>query len=132
MPGVPAVKKSPTGAGQSDGGETAILDLGNRAYGAAYADFLPGRFTPANVNAHLDDMVMNFVGANTLESRRTLTIAGHPAREFVFRTPANEVVAGRIAIVRNRFFQLFVMGTAGTERDPDARRFLESFKLTAG
>lgn len=66
-----------------------------------------------------------------LLSDRALTIAGHPAREFVIEQPKGVVLVMRIAFVGARLYQMVVVTVApgGTADRPDTRRFLDSFRL---
>lgn len=68
-------------------------------------------------------------GDGSWRGEKPLTLGRFPGREFVVSEPNRRVTAVRLYWVRGRLYQLMVTGVAGIETDPDARRFLESFRL---
>jgi hypothetical protein len=121
MPGQPKIAKSPDGENIVF---TAEFGRGEPAfYYLTYTQF-----------AHpLDSASAVFSRIRAIESpvegEREISVAGHPGREYVFRSKETWINK-RMVLVRNRLYQVIVASKdKAMVTTPDARRFLDSFKL---
>lgn len=66
----------------------------------------------------------------TVRTTTTVEIQGHPTRHFICDLETGHVCAARSLVVGKRLFQLIYLGPKGTETGAEAKRFLDSFRLT--
>lgn len=107
----------------------AMVDASDRAYLSTYVDYPEDVLKGISIEKILDNARDGAVKGHKLRSERKLTIAGHPAREYIIDQQSGLTLVSRTVFVPNRLYQIIVVGTAGVENEPDTRKYLESFAL---
>ena len=111
-----------------------LVDLGKTAYEVSYTDYQPGTFAGRSVeaifNVARDDLVKG--QPVKLLADRKITLGDHPGREVVFADQDGYTQVYRFFVVKDRVYAVVAGGPAGSEKSPEAKRFLESFRLVAG
>jgi hypothetical protein len=132
LPGAPKEdqQKIPTPAGVLE--QRSYLVKGDtHAFGVMYADYPPNIVTPGATDTLLDgavDGAAKGVGG-TANTRRPVTVSGHPGRAF--ETPTNQGYDydARMVLVKNRLYQLVITSRPGVLKPEDKARFFESFNV---
>ena len=121
MPGQPKVTKSRDGA---DTVFTAEVGDGDPAfYYLTYTQYAQPLDSPSAVFARIRAV------EKPLEGEREISVAGHPGREYVMKSKDTWMIK-RMVLVRNRLYQIIVgSNDKAMVKTPDARRFLDSFRL---
>ena len=131
MPGKPSVDRAPVKL--NDGGTVTnvevMVELGDQAFLAIHTDFAPGTFASVGAQQALINGRDAATTNRRLLSDRSLTIAGYPAREYVFETKDDLILLCRAALARNRMFQAIAVYPAGKPEPAEARRFINSFDI---
>ena len=111
-----------------------LVDLGKTAYEVSYTDYQPGTFAGRSVDAIFnlarDDLVKG--QPVKLLADRKITLGDRPGREVVFADQDGYTQVYRFFVVKDRIYAVVAGGPAGSEKSPEAKRFLESFRLVAG
>jgi hypothetical protein len=131
MPGLPkiAIVQVPVGGGASVPMTEATAVAARVSYVASYVDY------PASVTKGVaNDVILNQVrsgsaAGNTVRDEKKLQIGRVEGREYTVVQANGNIAVSRIYWTRGRLYQLVVDGRAGVEKQPDTRRFLESFSL---
>ncbi len=124
MPGTPQRKT------QSVSGLNLVMyatEVKNGAYGVGYADL------PANADFSLPGAVQGMAGtySGKVLSEKDYTFEVRNGREFeIEASNPKGFASGRIVVINNRMYEVFVLGTNARLSDPDVQTFLNSFKLT--
>jgi hypothetical protein len=121
MPGQPKINKSRK---ESDIVFEASVGDGNPAfYYLTYTQYAQPLDPPSAVFARIRAV------EKPLEGERDISVAGHPGREYVMRSKETWMIK-RMVLVRNRLYQIIVgSNDKAIVMSPDARRFLDSFRL---
>jgi hypothetical protein len=76
-------------------------------------------------------------GGGRLLWQKDFSLAGHTGKEFEMKTPGKEktdhpprYVLGRVLVTGERAYRWEVLSDESRARDPDARKFLDSFRIT--
>jgi hypothetical protein len=99
--------------------EVSYTDYGARAFA--------GRSLEAIYNLARDDLVKG--QPVKLLADRKIMLDGLPGREVVFAEADGYTQDYRFFVMQSRIYAIVAGGPAGTENSPEAKRFLESFKL---
>lgn len=114
--------------------EGGILWKRGEAYFVTYTDLPPREARGATDEAMLDEAV-NDMKADPEISRvvRTdpITVSGAPAREIEYVYGDGGTYVGRVIVADRRLYVLVAGGRFARPANANARRFLDSFKLTA-
>jgi hypothetical protein len=131
MPGLPkiAIVQVPVGAGATVPMTEATATASRVAYVASFVDY------PTSVTKGVaTDVILNQVrngsaAGNTVRDEKKLQIGRAEGREYTVVQANGNIAVSRIYWTRGRLYQLVVDGRAGVEKQPDTRKFLESFSL---
>jgi hypothetical protein len=107
----------------------AMVETSDRAYLSTYVDYPEDMLKGLTVDKILDNARDGAVKGHKLRSERKITIAGHPAREYIIDQQGGLTLITRAVFVPNRLYQVIVVGAAGVEKDPNTRKYLESLAL---
>lgn len=129
MPGKPKI----TDSRRADGSPTQVALFETRALAFILSHT---KFANLNRNRTPDELLMLARDAaakgGQLLSDRSMTWLGHPAREFTWRDPKNDVSLIRLLLVGNHFYQIGVSGYGERSLSHrNVRRFIDSFTLTS-
>lgn len=110
------------------------VDGGKAAYMAAYNDFPEDLVTddPDVLDAALDgarDGAVKNVKGRLLSSKAIKLDKKYPGREFTFEVSGLGQARARIYLVDGRMYQVVVFGSEELVKGPDAKTYLDSFKL---
>ncbi len=116
-----------------------IVEQDGVAYFASYADYPEDYVAKNDPQQMLDGAQSGAIGnvKGELVSDSKIELDGNPGREFEFDFPkvGGPIPGGggkaRVYLVKNRLYQLQVLGKKEQVDDPSADRYLDSFKLTA-
>jgi hypothetical protein len=104
---------------------------GDSKFVIGYSEFPEGSIKPGTEDKRLDNArdgaITNAKG--TLVRQKNLLLDKYPGREAVFKVEGKGLVLLRLYAVKNRLFQLVVMGNEELLASQDAEKFLKSFKL---
>jgi len=108
------------------------VDRGYIAYAVMYSDFPSDLIQQGDpdllLDGGVDGAVTNVQG--NLVSKTTISLDGHPGREFTIESDAQQVtVKGRIFLVDNRLYQVIVVIAEGGSFESETAKFLDSFTL---
>jgi hypothetical protein len=105
---------------------TTVVELPEGAFLVAWAD-LPANM-PLDLDARLDALAGRYRGP--IARKEKVEFLGTEGREFEIdtRNPPGEAV-GRLYQVKNRLYQLLVVGSHVRASSAEVRRFLDSFRL---
>ena len=131
MPGIPKVEmiQVPTGPGATVPMVEATAVAGRVAYIASYVDYPTSVTKGAAADVILTQVRNGSAGANTVRDEKKLQLGRAEGREYAVVQANGNVAVTRIYWSRGRLFQLVVDGKAGIEKQPETRKFLESFAL---
>lgn len=115
-----------------DGGQirTYVVRSSAAAYDVTIWDLPEGAVKPGNVSQLLDnfrDSNLDGISAK-LRSETKIEIGGHPARD-VTADVMGMVWRGRIAVARNRLYQIVAIVSKDSEHSVTTEKYLSSFKL---
>lgn len=133
MPGAPTVASVPVpvGGGSFVAMTEATAAAGPAAYIASYVDYPASVTRGAAASVILTQVRNGSAAGNTVRDEKKLELGRAEGREYTVVQANGKVAVSRIYWLRGRLYQLVVDGPAGIERQPETRRFLESFSLTA-
>lgn len=131
MPGIPKVEmiQVPTGPGATVPMVEATAVAGRVAYIASYVDYPTSVTKGAAADVILTQVRNGSAGGNAVRDEKKLQMGRAEGREYAVVQPNGNIAVTRIYWSRGRLFQLVVDGRAGTEKQPETRKFLESFAL---
>lgn len=132
MPGAPKVATVaiPTGGGSTTPmTEASVTTQARVAYVASYVDYANSVTKGAAPDVILDQVRNGSAAGNTYRDEKKLQLGRSTGREYMVVQANGNVAVTRIYWVRGRLYQLVVEGRSGIEKQPDTRRFLESFDL---
>jgi hypothetical protein len=131
MPGIPKVEmiSVPTGPGATVPMVEATVVAGRVSYIASYVDYPTSVTKGAAADVILTQVRNGSAGANAVRDEKKLQMGRVEGREYAVVQPNGNIAVSRIYWSRGRLFQLVVDGRAGTEKQPETRKFLESFAL---
>lgn len=104
-------------------------------YQVGYSDFPKAIIKAAKPQKLLkggEDGAMKAINA-TATSSKEVTVQKYPGREFATVAEAEGVkidYTGRAILVKNRLYQLQVLGPSGSVDETEKRKFIDSFKIT--
>ncbi|MDP3162581.1 MAG: hypothetical protein Q8N31_21420 [Reyranella sp.] len=129
MPGTPVVSSVPLDVGKAPRVMQieAMTKIADVAFAATYTDMPDGLARSAPPEKLLERIRDGSVAGGQLLSDKPLTVGGLAAREYTFNNFGLFMVT-RSAWSGRRLYQITVAGrVAGIDRQPDTRRFLDSF-----
>ena len=131
MPGIPKVTTVPvpTGGGSSVSMTEATAVAGRVAYIASYVDYPASVTKGAAANIILSQVRNGSAAGNTVRDEKKLQLGRAEGLEYAVVQANGNVAVTRVYWSRGRLFQLVVDGRADVEKQPETRRFLESFAL---
>lgn len=109
----------------------AVSEYADAAFLATYVDYPPDIIARGTPESHLNNAVAGTAKGHTLGSQRNIQLGGNPGRDYVVFRADNLSMRVRNALVGNRLYQVVVVGRPGTEKNPDTRRFIESFAFVS-
>ncbi len=115
------------------GGVTNVFlaSLGKMAFEVSYTDYgaraFAGRSLDAIYNLARDDLVKG--QPVKLLADRKIMLDGLPGREVIFAAEDGYTQDYRFFVMQARIYTVIAGGPAGMEKSPEAKRFLDSFKL---
>ncbi|MCL5275564.1 MAG: hypothetical protein M1434_12605 [Chloroflexi bacterium] len=109
--------------------------VGTSAYLVSFSDYpadMMSQADPAKVlDGAMNGAVTNISG--TILSSQDITLSGNPGKDFSaegkIKNPGDGSVRGRIYLVKNRLYQIIVVGMKDQIPTADADKYLQSFKL---
>lgn len=119
-------KKLPSSEGETSYG--VELEQGG-AYVVMYSEV--GEIKPEEIELRLTNVRNDVVGQQKVLHDATVTVDGHPARDFAFIDADGDAQYYRIAVAHNRLYQVMMVTEKSKfdETKADRERFLASFKL---
>jgi hypothetical protein len=115
------------------GGVTNVFlaALGQMAFEVSYTDYgaraFAGRSLDAIYNLARDDLVKGQPVKLLVD--RKIMLDGLPGREVIFAAEDGYTQDYRFFVMQARIYAVIAGGPAGMEKSPEAKRFLDSFKL---
>lgn len=133
MPTAPTVATVPVpvGGGSFVSMTEASAVAGRVAYIASYVDYPASVTKGAAASAILSQVRNGSAAGNTVRDEKKLEMGRAEGREYTVVQGNGNVAVSRIYWARGRLYQLVVDGLPGVDKQPDTRRFLESFSLVA-
>jgi hypothetical protein len=119
----------PTGGGGSVPMVEATAIAGRVSYIASYVDYPASVTKGAATDVILNQVRNGSAAGNTVRDEKKLQLGRSVGREYTVIQSNGNVAVTRIYWVRSRLYQLVVDGRAGVEKQPETRKFLESFSL---
>ena len=109
--------------------------VGTSAYLVSYSDYpadMMSQADPAKVlDGAMNGAVTNVSG--TILSSQDVTLDGNPGKDFTadgkITKPGDGSVRGRIYLVKNRLYQIIIVGLKDQIPAADADKYMQSFKL---
>lgn len=133
FPGKPKLQSQPGPQGTTM--QMYAVESRNGVMAVAVADLpLPSDMPPAQVDSALDGAMNGQVrsGGGSLKTSSSIMINGkYPGRELVasITQPKTGQVRSKLFLVKNRLYQVMVMGTDSYATSSQATEFLNSFKM---
>jgi hypothetical protein len=133
MPSAPMEKKQQVKT--ATGTLTVILQIAegrnDSHFVVSYCDFAPGDLKKGDVDKRLDQARDGAVASagGKKRSEEAIKLGSHPGREIVIEKDGEVVVKMRIYLVKNRLYQVMVLGNGPVFASKDAATFLDSFRL---
>ena len=137
--GMPATPKESSQSVDTAAGKIDLTmftaQLGSAAYLVSYSDYPEEMMNSADplkvLDGALDGSVTNFSGK--VLSSTDITLDGNPGKEFnaegKVTNPGDGSLRGRIYLVKNRLYQIIVVGLKDKTPATDIDKYLQSFKL---
>jgi len=131
MPGLPKVTivPVPIGGGGNVPMAEATAVAGRVAYIASYVDYPASVTKGAAADVILTQVRNGSAAGNAVRDEKKLQLGRAEGREYAVVQANGNVAVTRVYWSRGRLFQLVVDGRAGVEKQPETRKFLESFAL---
>ena len=131
MPGVPkaVTVPVPTGPGATVPMVEATAIAARVSYIISYVDYPTSVTKGAAADVILTQVRNGSAAGNTVKDEKKLQLGRVEGREYAVVQSNGNVAVTRIYWSRGRLFQLVVDGRAGVEKQPETRKFLESFAL---
>jgi hypothetical protein len=131
LPGKAKEKTKVDPATKTEHREFLFLQANNRMY-YVFAMGVPAETLKASTaEQFLDDVKKSFQKSWQLLDERKITFGQSPGREFLFKTdkPIDCFIRLKVILAGDRLYELLVRdATIADVYDPDARKFLDSFK----
>jgi hypothetical protein len=127
MPGTPRAETRTQGALTINGLGVKVKDS---VYRASYANLPPG--SGFDYSAGIKAIAANYEGAVTSESDFTIEGCTGKSYEIEITKPMKGFASGRMVVVKDRLYQLLVMGSTIRAADPDVQTFFNSLTLKPG
>ncbi len=99
------------------------------AYLSTHVDYPADAIKDMTTETILNNVRDGSAKGHKVRIEQRITIAGHPAREYVIEQAGNLILVTRSVFIGRRLYQIIVVGYAGIDSNPDTRKFLESFAL---
>jgi hypothetical protein len=134
LPGTPAEDRRTTrSAAGTFPGTVYILEgkKGDGFYLAGFTD-LPASVFKAGTDAQRLDSARDEAVAHArgkLKDEKRIDLKGHPGRELLIEVDAKTFVQARFYLVRQRLYQVLVLGSKDVPGARNTLRFLDSFRL---
>ena len=119
----------PTAGGATVPMVEATAATGRASYIVSYVDYPASVTKGAAADVILNQVRNGSASGNTVRDEQKLKLGRAEGREYAVVQANGNVAVTRIYWSRGRLFQLVVDGKAGIEKQPETRKFLESFAL---
>jgi hypothetical protein len=132
MPRIPkeTIVPVPTGGGATVPMlEATAVVPGRASYIVSYVDYPASVTKGAAADVILNQVRNGSASGNTVRDEKKVQLGRAEGREYAVVQANGNVAVTRIYWSRGRLFQLVVDGKAGIEKQPETRKFLESFAL---
>lgn len=131
MPGIPKAitVPVPTGPGATVPMLEATTVSARVSYIMSYVDYPTSVTKGASADVILTQVRNGSAASNAVRDEKKLQLGRAEGREYAVVQPNGDTAVTRIYWSRGRLFQLVVDGPAGVEKQPETRKFLESFAL---
>jgi hypothetical protein len=134
LPGKPTEHKKSI---KQDGNKVEVLLFevaagpGSGKFVVGYSEFPEASIKPGTEDKRLDNARDGAVAGvkGKLLRQEMLFVHGHPGRELLIKIDDKSMVIMRLYAVKNRLYQLVVVGSEELVTGRDAEKFLTSFKL---
>lgn len=113
----------------------SYVEIADRVYMVTFNDYPAGSVARGGAAKVLDGVINGIVGSlpgGQKASDRAIDIDGKPGREVTvtgIQGAASSALI-RVLVVGDRLYQLMALGAGNQPSDPDAQRFVQSFRLT--
>jgi hypothetical protein len=133
MPGVPTEKKQHVKTATGQLNVTLLLAEGRNdsVFVVSYSDFPEAELKKGTLEKRLDHARDGAVSSarGKLRSEKTIELDGHPGREIAIENNGECIAKMRIYLVKNRLYQVMVLGNGMIFMTKDVGIFLDSFGL---
>lgn len=119
----------PVGGGATVPMVEATAVAGRASYIVSYVDYPASVTKGAAADVILNQVRNGSATGNTVRDEKKVQLGRAEGREYAVVQANGNVAVTRIYWSRGRLFQLVVDGKAGVEKQPETRKFLESFAL---
>jgi hypothetical protein len=135
LPGTPVEQRQPvqTALGPV---ETILFVLelkpSKTSYAVSWSEFSPAALKPGSEAKRLDNARDRVVAGTKgiLKGEKRIALRGYPGREVEIDLDGKARVRARIFAVKNRLYQVIVLGPGNWVDGKETSRFLDSFRLT--